>query len=167
MLLTVTDCLLLGNSAYIGGGLYHCLSAQGCILARNIAEYGGGLSRVQSTLNTTIHDNFAYSEGGGMNYGDEVINCILWNNWPDEIGHLETLVYYSDIEGGWPGEGNIESDPLFVDPDSLDFNLLVDSPCIDTGDPGFDVPPGGGRRIDMGAYEYWHGWNIAKGMPTR
>jgi hypothetical protein len=42
-----------------------------------------------------------------------------------------------------PGTGEIASDPLFRDPDTGDFRLsedscgyLVDSPCIDAGDPG-------------------------------
>jgi hypothetical protein len=79
--------------------------------------------------------------------------------------------YYSRIED-WHGSGNIDADPLFVDPDgpddatgTLDDNLrlLPDSPCIDAGDP--DFWPGEGAtdldgharvlcdRVDMGAYE--------------
>ena len=34
------------------------------------------------------------------------------------------------------GTGNIDSDPLLVDPDGWDFDLSPASPCIDAGDSG-------------------------------
>ncbi len=76
-----------------------------------------------------------------------------------------------NCELNW-GEGNIDEDPLFVDPDGCDdvlgttddnLRLSVDSPCIDAGDsntvPGPNDIEGGPRvigpgGIDMGAYEY-------------
>jgi hypothetical protein len=80
---------------------------------------------------------------------------------------------YSDIKGGWTGEGNIDADPCFVDPGYWDANgvwvdgdyhLLEDSPCVDAGDPNYIAEPNEtdldgkprviGGRIDMGAYEY-------------
>jgi hypothetical protein len=48
---------------------------------------------------------------------------------------------------------NIIVDPLF-DPDSTNYFLLCNSPCIDAGDPSDPVPPGGGVWIDVGAVEY-------------
>ena len=38
-----------------------------------------------------------------------------------------------------PGEGSISADPLFINPNSGDYNLSWGSPCIDSGDP--DMPP--------------------------
>jgi hypothetical protein len=71
------------------------------------------------------------------------------------------------VEGGWPGEGNIDADPLFVDADGAnDLHLLGGSPCLDAGDNSAiavwmtkDVE--GNPRImngtvDMGAYEGPH-----------
>jgi hypothetical protein len=67
------------------------------------------------------------------------------------------------------GPGNIDADPLFVDPENGDFRLQYGSPCIDSGTftesltdldgnarpidiPGLGVD--GPGAFDMGAYEY-------------
>ncbi|MCK4339068.1 MAG: T9SS type A sorting domain-containing protein, partial [Candidatus Cloacimonetes bacterium] len=69
-------------------------------------------------------------------------------------GGASITVTYSDIQGGWSGEGNIDDDPYFYDPANDDYSLTWNSadrsPCIDTGDPATDwdadnTPP------DMGA----------------
>jgi len=53
------------------------------------------------------------------------------------------IVTYSDVQGGYPGTGNIDADPMFHDTDGPDdtlgteddnLRLLPDSPCIDAGD---------------------------------
>ncbi len=58
---------------------------------------------------------------------------------------------YSNIQGGWPGTGNINSDPMFVDPNCPDPDVCLQwgSPCIDTGDPALVLDPDG-TRTDMG-----------------
>jgi hypothetical protein len=86
---------------------------------------------------------------------------------PDEFE-----VRYNDIQGGWEGEGNLDKDPLFADPDADDYHLksaagrwdpatqtwvqdTVTSPCIDAGDPTTDLidePDPNGGRINLGAY---------------
>ncbi|MCF7793527.1 MAG: hypothetical protein K9N09_06300 [Candidatus Cloacimonetes bacterium] len=113
-----------------------------------------------------------------------VINSILWND--DEtflnVWHYGTVadILHSDIRGGQNAfyqnntinwlEGNISSDPLFIDPDNGDYRLLADSPCINAGTPdttGLNLPAydlDGNPRIydgtiDMGCYE-WQGTPI-------
>ena len=138
----------------IGGGIY-------------IWEFSNTILK-----NVTIVNNSAQS-GGGINSGSiyaELFNCIIWNNTPDQIsGPMFTS--YSDIMGGRIGEGNIDKDPVFVDPANDDFQIPCSSPCWNTGAdsiqienswhycPGFDFD--GNPRPDtfyfipdMGAYEY-------------
>jgi hypothetical protein len=75
------------------------------------------------------------------------------------------LVLFSNIEGGYSGNGNIDIAPLFRNPQNRDYRLMsiacgdsADSPCIDTGHPdSIDIILEclyglGGSRSDMGAY---------------
>ncbi len=65
-------------------------------------------------------------------------------------------VDYSNVQGGWPGTGNIDADPLWADPVAGDFALLPGSPCINAGDPSAAADPDGSAP-DMGAVTY-HPW---------
>ena len=173
----IFNCLISGNTTVdyrIGGGIGSTTNSEpeikNCIIIDNNAEYGGGLFLQDSDAiitNCVFSMNYA-GEGDGIyceGYSDPIIsNCILWNDGNEEISVFfgNPVVTYSDIEGGWPGEGNIDENPRFVAPFDGNFHLKSISPCIDAGDPTFEVPLGGGSRIDMGAYEYWFGWNILK-----
>jgi hypothetical protein len=48
------------------------------------------------------------------------------------------------------GEGYFEADPMFVDPENMDFHLRFDSPCINKGLGSRD----GLTPTDLGAFEY-------------
>ncbi len=75
------------------------------------------------------------------------------------------LISYSDVEGGWPGTGNISADPCFVDFDNGDYSLSDSSACINAGAPYYylagqyfsdlngDCRIAGGV-VDMGSYEF-------------
>ncbi|HUU94893.1 MAG TPA: dockerin type I domain-containing protein [Phycisphaerae bacterium] len=73
---------------------------------------------------------------------------------PDQVSG-QVLVRYTDVQDGWPGDGNIDADPLFIDPDGYDYHLSLESPCIDKGDPYF-VPAPDERDID-GEIRVWDG----------
>ncbi|MHC4742701.1 MAG: right-handed parallel beta-helix repeat-containing protein, partial [Planctomycetota bacterium] len=129
-------------------------------------------------INCTLNRNYTFREGAAIYNRDEaeprLWNCILWDNIPGEIvlyGNAELDASSCNIKGGWPGPGNIDVDPLFVDangPDAMpttdDLRLSFGSPCIDTGDNSVipstvHTDPDGTSRIvngvvDMGAYEF-------------
>ena len=91
-----------------------------------------------------------------LNYSDPIMtNSIIWDNSPQSIytSSGTPLITYSDIEGGWEGEGNIDDNPQFTDPDNGDYTLMETSPCIDTGTIIEDMEYCGDAP-DMGAFEY-------------
>jgi hypothetical protein len=153
--LDLRNCIISGNSSEDGGGGMHC---------NNCSPY---------IENVTMSDNTAVS-GGAVYCGNPdpaspiILNCILWNNMPQEIyiysGSITST--YSDIQGGWPGTGNINADPMFTNGPLSNYHLSTGSPCIDAGNPatqyndpedplnpGYALWPAlGTLRNDMGAY---------------
>ncbi len=143
----VARCRFLGNVAELEGGAISNLAVQqlvliDCLLAGNVAGTRGGgvysFSSASTASNSTFAANVAGIAGGGMYAlaGESVVsNSILWANLPEQIFDEAipvTTVRFSDVQGGWPGPGTIDADPLFVDPDG-DFRLQLGSPCIDAG----------------------------------
>jgi len=184
----LTNCAFRGNRGFdYGGGMYNMLQSdltlKNCTFTANQAGmYGAGMSSNRCDLvltnctfvaNSAPEGNALAFSGGWSNV--ELRNCILWDDiaalWINDSSTVN--VSYSNISGGWPGEGNIDADPMFVDADGPDYILGTEdddlrlaplSPCIDSGDPGHVSGPyetdfdGNGRitgsRIDMGAYEF-------------
>lgn len=160
----VSNCTFYGNSTAggIGGGMCNELSNStviNCIFSGNSVldesgfgggGLGGGIMNLNSDtilLNCSFTNNSSAVSGGGIytnNNNLSVTNTILWKNVPNEINSNKTPnVTYSCVKGGWPGIGNIELDPQFVDPNGPDnipgteddnLRLQANSPCIDAGD---------------------------------
>ena len=160
------------NIANNGGGGILCYNSSPNIhtiaITNNSSAWGSGIYCDNSSPNIekiTITGNTASQGGGGIyNQGTScpsINNSILWNNTPEEINIASGYVTatYSDIEGGWAGTGNINSDPLFIDPTNYDYHLQWGSPCIDTGDPSSPLDPDG-TISDMGAFYYDQGTSI-------
>ncbi|MBN2270675.1 MAG: SUMF1/EgtB/PvdO family nonheme iron enzyme [Sedimentisphaerales bacterium] len=116
-------------------------------------------------LNSVVADNgyrgaIRFSSDGGERTLT-IKNSIIFGNVDVEgfpqifLLNTQGEVAYSNVQGGWPGEGNIDADPMFTrlgywDPngtplDSMehcyddiwfegDYHIVATSPCIDVGD---------------------------------
>lgn len=161
----------------VAGGLgidASILRAENNILAGNEAVNGGGIYCAWNQpllVNCTIVDNKAKNQGGGifcLSSKPTIRNSILRDNQAPTGPQIHNMmgapqITYSNVKGGYVGVGNIDADPMFVDPAIGDFHILHGSPCRDSGDPsGADLPPedfeGDPRvvndRVDMGADEF-------------
>ncbi len=189
----ITHNTIVDNMADWEGGGIHVYDAAPVvgnnIIAENTAYWGGGLyshySRPQVINNTIVRNRpnglhlgstFGLTPGLGRKPAC-LVNNIIWHNeiYLDadlQIGRKDYQIRFNDIQGGWEGEGNIETDPLFSDPVRGDYHLRstvgrwdpqtaawvmddVTSPCIDAADPssgpGLEPAPNG-ERMNLGAY---------------
>jgi len=146
----VSRNLIYGNMASRGGGIY----------------VGHQITSEPQFFNNTIYGNEAVELGGGLylrNAACTIANEIMWNNTAPGspgifiYGSSTVEVNYSLVED-WigPGNGNLDEDPLLVDPENGNFHLSVDSPCIDSGNPSSDPDPDG-TNCDMGKFYYNQG----------
>jgi len=142
-------------------------------------------SRSFTFTNNIIANNRSHGIYGGIyvsNTGAHTLykNNIIWNNvaegissqfYPEDIIRVE----YNNIQGGYAGAGNIDADPMFVNPSAgagiqfdglaADWSLQPLSPCIDAGKPDFTTDSTGTETdfagspriqygtIDIGAFE--------------
>ena len=150
-----------------------------CTIAQNIADYSwlvggletyGGDANVAGTIiwgNTGIQ--VASSAGGSamaMAAGGVEMETAVFGVNPDiDVSYSNIEMFnsqgYYDPTAVWPGEGNINKNPLFISPAQrpYDFHLKADgwniSPSINAGNPFDDYseePAPNGNRINMGAY---------------
>jgi parallel beta-helix repeat protein len=110
----------------------------------------GGMS-IQGNSDPYVKNNIFYNNHYYGIHSSGGSGEILYN---DVYGSDNNYLEIADQTGT---NGNISTDPLFFDIDIGDYHLAPGSPCIDTGDPADSVPPGGGIRIDMGAFEFIYG----------
>ena len=175
----ITNCTVSGNG---GTGLIACSAPiSNCVVTGN--KGGGVINFTAPITNCTIsYNSTKYFGGGGVvsmcSDGwtiPTITNCIIWGNVAP-VGP-QVLVFggsvsisHSDIQSGhadiqveldgtlyW-GEGNIDTDPCFVEPGYWDpngtpddanddfwvdgdYHLLPDSLCIDAGDPNYVPAP--------------------------
>lgn len=169
----VLDGLSLWNGSATEGGAIHSAGGSllviNCVFSGNHAVQNGGGIHQEAGRTTVIHstflDNTAGTAGSAI-YAEageaSVMKSILWNSGTTvEIGSSGTAVPItvedSVVRGGFPGSGNINSDPLV----RLDGHLTSDSPAIDQGgilastllDMDGEVRPEG-STTDIGADEW-------------
>lgn len=153
------------NAAQKGGGMFVTSCSSQIVnntLNNNNAQEAGGFFFRGTRYTEIINNIISNSSHGGLviepgsnafiSYND------VWNNiggdfkgCPSGIGDTS----WGSNHNNTPCDSlyNIIRNPLFVNPD-FNFHLNCLSPCRDAGAPYLEVPPGGGERVDLGAYEY-------------
>lgn len=116
-------------------------------------QSGGTAAFDRCTVHGNVTSDGEYGSQGGIVGPATVRGSVVRNNSPGQLTSVIS-VDFSNVEGGAVGTGNIDADPLFVDPGGLarDYHLDHGSPCIDAGDPAVLDPDG--SRSDMGAHPF-------------
>ncbi len=159
----------------VGGGISMIHNCTGTIeyniISSNYSDEGGGIychnSDPDINHNTT-YNNEADINGGGilsdLNSNPTILNTILCGNLPTDIdlkyGGTVTITYSDVCDSLWPGEGNIDCDPMFCDLDTGNYYLAYSSCCLGAGEAGEDIGAYG-----LGCYYYLPGdVNMALGI---
>ncbi len=189
--LTLINCFFANNinqnANESGGAIYTnnnaSVSILNCVFANNESTEDGGAIYFDddptiTMKNCTFSNNLADDRGGAIN-NEGILNMestILWSN--DGLGGNNEIRnsgggvlndIFCDIEGDG---GTINTDPLFIAPSggdgvgfsglTADWSIPVNSPCVETGNPGAAGLPSidmasndriRGNQVDIGAYE--------------
>ena len=179
------NCIFDSNDAELGPAIYiensNDILIKKSLFFSNISHCRpGGCGTIYSKgsipvfLNVTFVDNMIDNPISGHSatsiFADStsnisVINSILWNDISDVISDEvqgNIAIIFSDIKSDttYSGQGNINLDPLFTNPNIGNYNLNPGSPCVDAGtadidDDGIeDITDYSGAAPDMGALEY-------------
>ena len=166
-------CLFTDNYAFKAGSVLWCVDSFPRLVNCTLAE--------NSDLNLQIFDPAAPVTS--FLSKPQTSSSILWGNAtnyfiPAQL--YEAKAFYTrdcDVEWGYPGENNIDLDPLFAGDGEHPFRLLADSPCVNAGaadTTGYDLPmldlAGWERvregRVDQGAYEFHPGTPVEAPLPA-
>lgn len=124
---TILNCRIAGNAE---AGIKLWDGSDPTIVNCTIEGNGGaGIEMWPATGTRLIVHNFATidhctivgNRAGGINGGKPVVtNSIIRYNSPDgkhpQIAGADPVVTYSNVEGGYPGTGNVDVDPEFLEP---------------------------------------------------
>ncbi|MHC4742076.1 MAG: right-handed parallel beta-helix repeat-containing protein, partial [Planctomycetota bacterium] len=157
---TILNCIIADNSAGNGGGVSikdsPGATLKNCVLGWNLGTVGAGgidcVNAAATIINCTITENSSAGDAGGISLtgGSNALitNSILWADSPKEI-HTDATssasITYSDIQGGRPGEGNIDTDPRFADKaDGVTTEGLIAHWSFDEGEGAIAYDSAGG-----------------------
>jgi hypothetical protein len=163
----ITGNIIWNNSALAGAGI-SCVNSD--VEAKNNA-FGNnfasgnyhapsavslGYNSTGAFINNTIYRNRSVT-GPAISCYDQSSasfrNCVIWGNSPADTscdGTSTMELSYCDLSDGGEINGNINLDPMLVNPQRGYFNFCTLSPCIDAGDPNLLDPDS--SRSDIGMY---------------
>lgn len=200
-IIKIIDCLFVNNAGCGGGAIFNYgsspIEVTNCVFTGN---GGGAIYTIGSKNNPPKLTNCTFYNN--LNYGiviyqsnPIITNCIFWDNGIEIYNGIfsnkpytlcNPAVTYSDIKGGYEGEGNINAAPLFVNPNNPagedgilrtgddGLRVRINSPCIDAANGDIapltdilglerididEVPNTGTgtlNYVDIGAYESGH-----------
>lgn len=198
----ISSCVFYGNINTSNGGAIQSSGSSSPVIVNslffnNTANAGGaiyfGSSGQPVIRNVVFRDNTA-SSGALYFTGSntpKIYNSIIYDNAGSEIVFSgsysgSVTITHSTVKGGYPGTGNLDTDPLFVNPGNPDgddglwgtaddgLRLQPCSPAINTGDnaaiSGTSADIAGNARVaqgntDRGAYEN-AGFTLASGAAS-
>ena len=159
--IALSGCIVSGNTAQNGGGIQSdnngdatsngTITLTNCVISGNTASgacgglingnenYSGNLGGMIALTNCTVTSNAAQSGGGVYDYNNGGIitltDDLVYGDMGGEIFNYygTPVITFSDIQGGYPGSGNINADPLFVYAAGGNLHLKPVSPCLGAG----------------------------------
>ncbi|MDR3458778.1 MAG: choice-of-anchor Q domain-containing protein [Verrucomicrobiae bacterium] len=159
---TVSNCVVTGNSSSSDGGGSYSGTYVSCIISGNTAGSNGGGNSGGSFINCVLRGNASKSEGGGAYYPGSLVNCtVVGNNAGAEgggvyAGVLANCVVYDNTSSygsnifntslvsnccTYPTNNfnglNVTNPPDFVNLSGGDLHLQPWSPGVNAGNNGF------------------------------
>jgi len=149
------NCIIINNISGGSGSALHITKYGGgnqdggtvnlsdCLISNNISS-GNEPSIYATDFNLSI-TNCTIANNSGAIWIDQqdlesqlnIINTIIWNSGELIMtGDLASNITYSNIQGGWNGEGNINANPYFC---YGEYTLAENSPCVGTGQDGANM----------------------------
>ncbi len=170
-------CKIISNQANFGSGIY-CQDGSNGTVNNSLISGNKGIGAFYNNKSNPTITNCTIAGNGGYNGGifnslsqPVVKNSIIWGN-ATPFNDTQSVITNSDVQGGYAGAGNLNTDPKFVNaqPDGIaptlngDYHVQATSLTIDRGDNGTisltDTDLDGNLRrfsggvVDMGAYEF-------------
>jgi len=146
---SIHNCIFSGNSAESGGAVFGFgrSTIRNCVFENNSAK-SGGVASADCYAPYFVHCVFFGNRADDgvcvaqracsslSSTGVSITGCILWDSGSvsvTQVGKATVApkITYSLIQGGSPGEGNIDADPLFAAPGHLDPDSTRNDPMDD------------------------------------
>ncbi|MBM3326110.1 MAG: T9SS type A sorting domain-containing protein [Calditrichaeota bacterium] len=160
----ISNNQIIGNESQQlrwGTGIYMDFGATADIINNLVVRNNGGALFLGANCIVEICTRNTFANNVGRcavllysNCNLLMTNCIMWGNEGPAFWLISSRVNltFDDLDNtgdAQAGEGCINADPRFIDPQNLNYRLAGNSPCRNAGDPNSPPDPDG-SRADMG-----------------